>query len=564
MSLKQVMLQRKIQQRKESLSSLMERSAGLKTRSDELEAAIGEAQTDEEISAVEEEIAAHEADQSAFTTDKEKLEGEIADLESELEQLNNNAPNNNANPTPAPAPVEPQARNNSFAGGEQRMSRNVFRSMSFEQRSAFVTRNEVKDFLMQVRDLAKVAQQRSVTGAELTIPEVMLDLIRDNLHRYSKLISKVRLRPLKGKARQTISGAIPEGIWTEACASLNELALVFNQMEVDGYKVGGFIPICNATLEDSDLNLAEEILDAISQAIGLAVDKAILYGTGKKMPLGIATRLAQSSQPSDWSAKAPAWTDLRATNLTKLNPADYTTSEAYWADVIVKLATARGNYSTGEKFWAMNETTHMKLMSRMLAFNASGALVAAMNNAMPIIAGDIVILPFIPDNDIIGGYGSLYLLVERAGIKLAQSEHVRFIEDQTVFKGTARYDGKPVFGEGFVVLNIANANPTTSVAFAPDTANPSDAYLSALTVGALALSPAFASTTFNYTAATANASNTINVTAAKAGATIAIAHDGDPVANGGSITWDTGVNTVTVTVTYGTTTNVYTIVVTKS
>ena len=53
----------------------------------------------------------------------------------------------------------------------------------------------------------------------------------------------------------------------------------FNQIELDGYKVGGYIAICNATLEDSDLNLASEILNMIGQAIGLALDKPILYGT---------------------------------------------------------------------------------------------------------------------------------------------------------------------------------------------------------------------------------------------------------------------------------------------
>ena len=56
---------------------------------------------------------------------------------------------------------------------------------------------------------------------------------------------------------------------------------------------------------------------------------------------------------------------------------------------------------------------------------------------------------------------------------------MRFIEDQTVFKGTARYDGMPVFGEGFVVVNYANTDATTSSTFPLDTANPA---LGALTI----------------------------------------------------------------------------------
>ena len=34
----------------------------------------------------------------------------------------------------------------------------------------------------------------------------------------------------------------------------------------------------------------------LGQSIGLALDKAIVYGTGVKMPLGIVTRLAQASK----------------------------------------------------------------------------------------------------------------------------------------------------------------------------------------------------------------------------------------------------------------------------
>lgn len=561
MALRQIMLGKKIQQRKSALAVLVEQERSFQTRSDELEAAIEEAATDEEIAVVEESIGALDAEKAELEEKKGIIEGEITALEEELEQLNSNSPANVPTPAPAPLPA-PDTRSQQTLGGEVRMN-GFFRSMGFEQRSALVARNEVKDFLGQVRELGRAAQTRSVSGSELTIPDVMLELIRDNLHRFSKLIKRIQLRPLKGTARQTISGSIPEAIWTEACASLNELNISFSQIEVDGYKVGGFIPVCNATLEDSDLSLAAEILDALGQAIGLAVDKAILYGTGKKMPLGIVKRLAQSTQPSDWAASAPAWTDLRTTNQLKINPSGIT-AEVFFSTLMLKLAAARANYSNGTKFWALNTQTHALLMSKMVVFNAAGALVATMNNTMPLVGGDIEILDFIPDGDIIGGYGSLYLLAERAGIQLAQSEHVKFIEDQTVFKGTARYDGKPVFGEGFVIVNINNVDPTSSVAFAPDTANPSDAYLSALAVGNKALSPVFNAAIDSYTAATTDATNVINAAAAKAGAVVSISNGGTPVANGAAATWTTGANTLTVTVTNGTTTKVYTVVVTKS
>lgn len=461
--LRQLKISKKIEIRKAALAELLEAERGLQTREAELETALDEAKTDEEIALVEEEIGKLEDDKTELGEKKSALEGEISALEGELEELNSKDPINNN-------PPAPNAERNKTQGGEVRMLRagKFFNGMTRESVDALISRDEVKDFLTRTREL--IGQKRAVTGAELNIPEVMLDLLRDNLHRYSKLITKVRLKPVGGKARQNIAGTIPEGIWTEAIGKLNELALKFNQIEVDGYKVGGFIPIPNSILEDSDLNLANEILDSIGQAIGYAVDKAIVYGTGTKMPLGIATRLAQTEEPASWGTNAPTWTDLHLTNLLKFDPAGMTPEE-FFAQLITYLGVAKPNYASGGTFWAMNRKTKMKLMSKSITFNAAGAIVAGQMGTMPVEGGDIVELEFIPDNDIVGGFGSLYLLAERAGSQFAASEHVRYIEDQTVFKGTARYDGAPAVGEGFVIVNIANAAPTTTLAFAADAAN---------------------------------------------------------------------------------------------
>ena len=54
--LKQLMIAKKIEQRKAELVALVEQETALKTREAELEAAIDEAKTDEELAAVEENI----------------------------------------------------------------------------------------------------------------------------------------------------------------------------------------------------------------------------------------------------------------------------------------------------------------------------------------------------------------------------------------------------------------------------------------------------------------------------------------------------------------------------
>lgn len=94
---------------------------------------------------------------------------------------------------------------------------------------------------------------------------------------------------------------------------------------------------------------------------------------------------------------------------------------------------------------------------------------------------------------------------------------------------------------------------------AADSAN-----LSSLTIGGLALTPAFDAATTTYTATTTDATNKITATPAYADADIAITVGTDTVENGKAATWTSGSNTVTVAVTNDTVTKTYTVTVTKS
>lgn len=460
MALKALMLRKKIDDKQKALDALREKEAGFARRETELETAITEAETDEEKATVEAAITEFENEKSENAAQIENVEKEIADLNAELSETEKKQEESRKAPEPETTRKEVIPMN----------TRTKFFGMTVQERDAFIGRDDVKDFLARTRELGK--QKRAVTGADLTIPDVMLELVRENIENYSKLISKVSLRRIAGKARQNIMGAIPEAVWTEMCAKLNELDFKFYQTEVDGYKVGGYIAICNATLEDSDLNLASEILTAIGQAIGYALDKAIVYGTGSKMPLGIVTRLAQTVQPDSYNAATERpWVNLATSNIKTI--ATSKTAAALYQEIIKASGAAKNSYSRGGKVWIMNETTHSELTAQALVINASGAIVSGQGNTMPVVGGEIVILNFIPNNVIVMGYGENYLLVERAGMTLDSTDQPRWLEEQTLFKGTARYDGKPVIPESFVAIGINGVTPNATMTFAPDEANES-------------------------------------------------------------------------------------------
>lgn len=466
MALKTFLLRKKITDAKKQLDALKAKDAEFEQRRKDLEAAIEAAQTDEERSAVEEAVDAFDTEQAENEKAKGDLDQAVRDLEKELEEEESKQ-----DTTPPPEATPPAEENERKDNKTMKILRRVFAKMSAQERADFVSREDVKQYLADFR--TSIREKRAVNNVGLTIPEVMLGLLRQNIEGYSKLYKHVTARSVSGDGRMLVEGAIPEAVWTECCANINELSLGFNDVEVDCYKVAGFFKICNANLEDSDIDLAGEILDAIGQAIGLALDKAILYGRNNagnsKMPQGIVSRLVEQSQPAGYSSTARAWVDLHVSNVRTI--ANTNTGIALFQQILLASGAAKNKYARGGKTWCMNETTRTFLAAQGMTINAEGVLVSAVNGTMPVIGGTVEILEFIPDYVIIGGYFENYLLAERKGKQFAQSEHVRFLQDETVMKGTARYDGEPVIAEAFVAMGINGTTPNSDMTFGEDEAN---------------------------------------------------------------------------------------------
>jgi HK97 family phage major capsid protein len=256
----------------------------------------------------------------------------------------------------------------------------------------------------------------------------VLDRIQPLISDYSNLYREVDVIQLNGTARAIVDGARPEAIWMEMCDPVEELAGAFEAVELDGFKVGGFIPVCNAILEDSMLDLASYVERTIAEAIAKAIDKAIMNGTGTKQPEGIVPNIVVGNK---------------------------TTGETL-AEILPSLGLVdTGEDQVGEIIAVMQRKTYYeKILPQTIATTDTGKQVVQGVNDPNIAGLRVVFSNYAPANKIILGDFKQYVLGERKGITLASSTDVRFIEDQTVFKGTARYDGKPVKKEAFAEVEL--------------------------------------------------------------------------------------------------------------
>jgi len=464
MALKALLIKKRLDEKRKQRAALDAKDAEFSAREAELAKGIEEVTEEtsiEERNALDELVSAFDAEKTEHEEGKAQLDREIGDLEKALAE-------EEAAQNTDPINIEPEAP---AERKEERIMNTItrdrfFGKMSVQERDAFAAREDVRAYLQEIR--TSIKEKRAITNVGLTIPEVMLGLLRENLVNYSKLYRHVTVRTVRGDGRYLIMGVVPEAIWTECCANLNELTLGFNDLEFNCYMVAGYYAVCNANIEDSDLDLIAELLEALAQAIGLALDKAILYGrntnTTQNMPQGIVSRLVQTEAPTGYPATARPWVDLHTSNV--LTIANSVTGVDFFKALALDSGAAKGRYARGEKVWVMNETTYTKVVAEAMSIDAGGAIVSGVNGTMPVIGGVIEVLNFIPDNVIIGGYFELYVLAERRGPRFGTSEHVRFLQDQTVMKGVARYDGAPAIAEAFVAVGIGAAPTATAVTFA--------------------------------------------------------------------------------------------------
>ena len=414
--LKQLKLAKSIELKREELKKVEAKAEALIKRSDELKEALEEAKTEEDIKTVEIEINKIDADNVEIEKEKSAIENDIEELEVELEDIKErSAKANTDKKTRAKGEIEPMNR---------LQVRELLKTGEYYKRS------EVVEFYEKFKNL------RAVTGGELLIPEVIVNRIMDILGDYSTLYPLVDRIQVKGTSRILIDTDTTPATWVEQNASLPISDVgTLAYLDFDGFKVGKVTFVDNFMLQDSVINLDEYVSKKIARAIALALDIAILNGTGSanKQPTGIIPSIPVGNRV-DVAEGSPIAEFVKPIGLIDT-----------------------GLDSVGEIRAVMKRSTYYAYFLEMsINVNGNGENVGQLPN---LTRPDILGIPvtfnntMAPDEVLYGDFDQ-YTLVERENIAIDNSEHVRFVEDQMAFRGKGRFDGKPTKPEAFALITI--------------------------------------------------------------------------------------------------------------
>ena len=275
--IKALRVKREIELKKEKLKPLEKRAEELVDEAAKLEQSIDEAEKVEDLDLIDEEINKN-ATETKETEDKiNAIKAEMDALEEELNKLvekSNDGPNK---------------------------KREVIVAMNLTEREnlrALLSAEESSERKFIGEVVSAIRENRAFAGGAELIPETFVDILYDRTMKKSKLLPLVDVVTAKGTAKFLIDSIAPEFVWTEKCADIPELTFAaLGTMELDRYALGGYVPVCNAVIEDAMIDVADYILTKMAEGKAKSIDKAILSGLGSasNQPEGILTKVTNTA-----------------------------------------------------------------------------------------------------------------------------------------------------------------------------------------------------------------------------------------------------------------------------
>ena len=231
--------------------------------------------------------------------------------------------------------------------------------------------------------------------------------------------------------------------WTEEATTSNKTEPNLKQIDLTNYELSGYSQVGNTLLADSAIGLEAFLFTIFSRAIAWYEDYAFIRGNGAAKPLGF-----QSWQGFIQVARKTA---------SHFNLADV-------ANMYARLLPGGG--SPHNLAWVIHPTVLADFLQ--MASTAAAGQNIVLNNIqgkpqLQMLGIDVCVSEKVAAlgsaNDVSLFDGSQYLLGDRQQVEIAFSEHVAFLNNQSVWRFVSRVGGQPWLRDK---VTLADATTTLS------------------------------------------------------------------------------------------------------
>lgn len=270
-----------------------------------------------------------------------------------------------------------------------------------------------------------------------TLPTTVYMHLFNELQRENELVKRVFFVPTVTSSMLVPVSGVVTAYWGDRCDDVQELLTDgFTLVNSNASKLSGFLPICNAVMETSPVWLDAYIRQYLKRVIDLSIEYAIIDGDGNKMPIGM-TRDLDLVVSSAYQPKTPVvLTDLSVSTIG--------------SQVLAPL-TKNGTRKLDKVLFIINPSDYYTVIAPLFnARNANGDWAIG----YPYREMDVLQSAAVPQGQMVTGIGSDYFLAMGA-VKIDESEHARFIQDEVVYRVKVEASGQPITNDSFTVFDIS-------------------------------------------------------------------------------------------------------------
>jgi HK97 family phage major capsid protein len=298
--------------------------------------------------------------------------------------------------------------------------------------------------LMQVRAITGMSETVSADGGYLVQQDLVTDLMQ-RTYNTGEILKRVRRIGIGANSNGMKFNLINEtsratgsrfggvrGYWLAEADTKTASKPSFRQESLVLKKIAALVYATDELLEDATA-LEGVINEAVPAELNFQIEDAIIEGTGAGQPLGILN--------SGAVVQVAAEVGQDPDSITPVNIA------AMWARMWGR--------SQQNAVWLINQDAFPTLQNMQIGTGAATTLVYMPANGISGVPfGTIYGAPVIPVEyaATVGDVGDImlvdlsqYLLIDKGGVKTDSSIHVRFINDETVFRFVYRVDGMPMW-----------------------------------------------------------------------------------------------------------------------
>lgn len=285
-------------------------------------------------------------------------------------------------------------------------------------------------------------------NAGALVPPTTVNRVMDNLTKNHDLINAVD-KIVGGLSTEFIySIGVNTAFWGALCSDVKELAdKGFRKMTIGQFKLSAYIPVCKAFLDfNSPEWLITYVTTVLSESIAIALEQAIVDGTGKEQPIGMRRSLV--------NATGGEQSELEATEIADLSPESLGKVMGMLTKPTIDTAnsiTLDRTVNPSDVAIIMNPTTYWtEFFGKYTVQNSLGQFVSGL--ALPFQIKQSVA---VPEGEYIIGLPKDYLLVVGGETRLGFSDEHRFIQDERVYLAKMYANGRPKGENLFIRAKLA-------------------------------------------------------------------------------------------------------------